>query len=213
MADPAIPPTPSAPNPAGGGALFDLGSHVVSVARFLLGPIVSVNGATATIHSRRPDAGGLRARCEAGRGRRPGRLPRRVRVRNHRHHRGQLGGGGPQDAARLRGGGDAGIDRVHPGADERAPSLSGRWCRGGAAGSSASRQARTTRPTGSSAPRPATSSGTTSSRSSRWRSSSTRTAGGPPAYPDFEEGYEVQRTVDAALVSARERRWVDVASV
>ena len=37
-------------------------------------------------------------------------------------------------------------------------------------------------------------------------------AGGPPAHPDFKEGYEVQRTVDAVQVSAAERRWVDVAS-
>jgi len=38
-------------------------------------------------------------------------------------------------------------------------------------------------------------------------------AGGPPAHPDFEEAYQVQRTLDAVLTSAKERRWVDVAAV
>ena len=38
-------------------------------------------------------------------------------------------------------------------------------------------------------------------------------AGGPPAYPDFEEGYQVQRTVDAVKRSAGERCWIDVASL
>ncbi|MEX1663544.1 Gfo/Idh/MocA family protein [Thioclava sp. 15-R06ZXC-3] len=43
----------------GGGALADIGSHILSMARFLLGPIQRVNGTCHTIHSMRPkDAGG-----------------------------------------------------------------------------------------------------------------------------------------------------------
>ena len=38
-------------------------------------------------------------------------------------------------------------------------------------------------------------------------------AGGAPAHPDFEEGYQVQRTVEAVKRSAEERRWIDVASI
>ena len=34
-------------------------------------------------------------------------------------------------------------------------------------------------------------------------------AGGPPAHPDFEEAYQVQRVVGAVRQSAEERRWVD----
>jgi predicted dehydrogenase len=40
---------------AGSGALADLGSHLVSMARFLLGDITRVNGSVRTIHGRRKD--------------------------------------------------------------------------------------------------------------------------------------------------------------
>ena len=40
---------------AGSGALADLGSHLVSMARFLLGDISRVNGSIQTIHKRRKD--------------------------------------------------------------------------------------------------------------------------------------------------------------
>ena len=33
-------------------------------------------------------------------------------------------------------------------------------------------------------------------------------AGGPAPLADFREAYEVQRVVDAALLSSRERRWI-----
>ena len=38
-------------------------------------------------------------------------------------------------------------------------------------------------------------------------------AGGPAPWPDFREGWEVQKVVDAVLRSARERRWVMVDSM
>ncbi|MES1953148.1 Gfo/Idh/MocA family protein [Salinisphaera hydrothermalis] len=41
-------------DPEGGGALADIGSHILSMARYVLGPIVSVCGSTATIHPERP---------------------------------------------------------------------------------------------------------------------------------------------------------------
>lgn len=37
--------------------------------------------------------------------------------------------------------------------------------------------------------------------------------GGPAFQPDFREAYEVQRVVDAILLSARERRWVSIDEV
>ena len=40
---------------AGAGALADLGSHLICMAEFLLGPIGSVLGSLATVHKRRPD--------------------------------------------------------------------------------------------------------------------------------------------------------------
>ncbi len=41
-------------DPAGGGALADIGSHILSMARHILGPIVEVSGDLRTIHPERP---------------------------------------------------------------------------------------------------------------------------------------------------------------
>ena len=48
---------------AGAGALADLGSHLICMAEFLLGPIDSVLGSLTTIHNQRPDpvSGRMRA--------------------------------------------------------------------------------------------------------------------------------------------------------
>jgi predicted dehydrogenase len=49
-------------NPAGGGALADLGSHALATAEFLLGPITRVMGDCVTAIAERPDGeGGRRA--------------------------------------------------------------------------------------------------------------------------------------------------------
>ena len=60
---------PSAPygwrcerNRAGAGALADLGSHLICLAEFLLGPIDSVFGSLNTIHNQRPDPVSARMR-------------------------------------------------------------------------------------------------------------------------------------------------------
>jgi predicted dehydrogenase len=50
--------------PEGGGVLMDLGSHVVSLARRLVGPVEEVSAALATVHKSRP-AGAGRKHVEA----------------------------------------------------------------------------------------------------------------------------------------------------
>ncbi|MBK5933566.1 putative dehydrogenase [Rhodovulum imhoffii] len=45
-------------DPQGGGALADIGSHIVSMARYLLGPIAEVQADCTTIHKNRPAAPG-----------------------------------------------------------------------------------------------------------------------------------------------------------
>jgi predicted dehydrogenase len=45
-------------DPAGGGALADIGSHALATAEFLLGPIAAVMGDCVTMISRRPDGKG-----------------------------------------------------------------------------------------------------------------------------------------------------------
>lgn len=53
-------------DPEGGGALTDIGSHIVCMARYLLGPISEVQAVSHTIHPTRPVASGspLRASVE-----------------------------------------------------------------------------------------------------------------------------------------------------
>ena len=53
MADPAVPHS-FRTDPEGGGALADIGSHIISLARFLLGPLSQVMGDCRTIHNTRP---------------------------------------------------------------------------------------------------------------------------------------------------------------
>ncbi|MDE0113013.1 MAG: Gfo/Idh/MocA family oxidoreductase [Albidovulum sp.] len=45
-------------DPAGGGALADLGSHIIAMARYLVGPIIEVGGNLRTIHETRPESQG-----------------------------------------------------------------------------------------------------------------------------------------------------------
>lgn len=60
MADPAAPFT-FRHDPAGGGALGDLGSHALATAEFLLGPVIRVMGDSVTVVRERPDGrGGMR---------------------------------------------------------------------------------------------------------------------------------------------------------
>ncbi|RMF37564.1 MAG: gfo/Idh/MocA family oxidoreductase [Alphaproteobacteria bacterium] len=51
-------------DPAGGGALADLGSHALATAEFLLGPIAEVMGDCVTVIDARPDGKGGRRRVE-----------------------------------------------------------------------------------------------------------------------------------------------------
>ncbi|HMQ58255.1 MAG TPA: Gfo/Idh/MocA family oxidoreductase [Rhizobiaceae bacterium] len=57
MTDPASPYT-FRHDPAGGGALADIGSHALATAEFLLGPITEVMGDCITVIGKRPDGKG-----------------------------------------------------------------------------------------------------------------------------------------------------------
>lgn len=58
MIDPLSPWTWRLDPAGGGGAFADLGSHVVATARFLMGPVSEVLGTSQTVHSERPVAYG-----------------------------------------------------------------------------------------------------------------------------------------------------------
>lgn len=53
MADPDAPHS-FRTDPAGGGALADIGSHIISLSRYLLGPIARTAGQCRTLHPTRP---------------------------------------------------------------------------------------------------------------------------------------------------------------
>lgn len=55
MADPNVPHS-FRTDPQGGGALADIGSHIIAMARCLLGPIAEVQADSRTIHTTRPKA-------------------------------------------------------------------------------------------------------------------------------------------------------------
>lgn len=58
MADPEIPYSWRLDPAGGGGAVADLGSHIIGMARFLLGPISAVNAELDTVIKTRPSAPG-----------------------------------------------------------------------------------------------------------------------------------------------------------
>lgn len=63
MADPASPWT-FRHDPAGGGALADIGSHAIATAELLLGPVAAVSGRARTVHRKRRDNTGTLRRVE-----------------------------------------------------------------------------------------------------------------------------------------------------
>ena len=62
MADPDVPHS-FRTDPEGGGALADIGSHITSLARYLVGPITEVAADCRTIHPTRPVAPGATERA------------------------------------------------------------------------------------------------------------------------------------------------------
>ena len=62
MADPDVPHS-FRTDPRGGGALADIGSHIISMARYLLGPMAEVQADCRTIHPTRPISPGATERA------------------------------------------------------------------------------------------------------------------------------------------------------
>jgi len=210
MADPATPHS-FRTDPAGGGALFDLGSHVVSLARYLLGPIVSVNGTMATIHSRRPVTAGSQE-------------SKPVDVDDRAVFLGEFESGvtGTFEANWAGAGRKMQLAFEVSGArgalaftQERMNELLLYPAEGvrGRRGFTRIEAGPDHPPYGNLCPAPGHQLGYNELKVIEVAELLDAFAGGPPAWPDFAEGYEVQRTVEAVLVSARERRWVDVASL
>lgn len=64
MADPEIPYSWRLDPAGGGGAVADLGSHIIGMARYLLGPVSAVNATLETVVKTRPTALGAKEKRE-----------------------------------------------------------------------------------------------------------------------------------------------------
>ena len=175
MADPAVPFSWRCERArAGSGALGDLGSHAISVARFLGGPIVEVLGDTAMVVPERavaPPGGDL----QFGRVEQPSEL-RRVENEDIAHCLFRFASGvlgslttqphrlGPQERPRPRALRHAGRGALPPGALQRVRAVPRRRRARTTTATAPCSAAPTTATTAGSRPPPATASASTTSR-------------------------------------------------
>ncbi|HET6469752.1 MAG TPA: Gfo/Idh/MocA family oxidoreductase [Geminicoccaceae bacterium] len=199
-------------DPAGGaGAVADLGSHIISLARFLVGPIAAVAADLDTVVKSRPL--------------RPGGPPERaVEVDDQARAlvRFESGAGGTIEASWVATGRKMYLAFELTGARgsillnmERMNELR-LYVRGAAAG----REGYTEIPAGPAhpdyapfCPAPGHQLGFNEIKAIEVKAVVEALAGGSPFQPDFREAWEIQRVVDAILRSGQERRWVTVDEV
>ena len=190
-------------DPAGGGALMDLGSHSVSLARHLVGPIEDVAAANATLHKSRPHQSGRRA----------------VAVDDHgfflvRFASGALGSLAASwvtpgrkmqlefELVGTRGSLAFSAERLNElhlyAVGERADRAGFRTIVAGP----------DTPPYGAFCPAPGHQLGFNDLKTIEVAELISAIAEGRAASPDFSEAYEIQRVIDAAIRSGAERRWI-----
>jgi predicted dehydrogenase len=192
----------------GGGVVQDLGTHIIAIARHLVGPIVEVSGQVETVVKARPVAAG----SSQTRGVEVDDIARAV-VRFAR------GCGGTLEASWVSAGRKMQIEFEVVGSkgalhfnQERFNEL--RLYQSAAA--SGRNGFRTIlagpdhSPYGAFCPAPGHQLGFNDLKTIEVRDFLMAVAGAPTIGPDFREGWEVQKVVDAILRSSRERAWVAV---
>ena len=210
MADPFAPHS-FRTDPAGGGALFDLGSHIVSIGRFLLGPIAAVNGTLATIHAHRPVAPGSSET-------RPVEVDDRAvfLAEFESGVTGSLEANWAASGRRMQLGFEVTGTRGALAFNQERMNELHLYPAGGATGRQGFIRIEAGPehpPYGNLCPAGGHQLGYNELKIIEVAELLDALAGGPPACPDFAEAFEVQRTVDAVKLSAGDRRWVEVASL
>jgi len=206
MADPATPWHFRMDPAGGGGVVADLGSHITAIARFLLGPISEVYGRLETVIKQRPESAGS-ARMRA------------VESDDIAHALVRFARGcvGTLEASWLSRGrtmqiefevvGSKGalafsqerLNELHLYTVESAASRNG--FRTIVAGPEHP-------PYGAFCPAPGHQLGFNDLKTIEMRDFLSAIAGEAAAGPDFREGWEVQKVIDAIIQSSRERQWV-----
>jgi predicted dehydrogenase len=195
-------------DPAGGGATMDLGSHVVSLARFLIGDIARVSAHATTVFPTRPGPDGA---------------PAGVEVDDQCHALLEFAGGasGAVQANWLAAGqtmqlayeivgtkGSIGFTQARfnelrlyqDGSDARTSGF--RTITAGPAHE----------PYAAFCPAPGHQLGFNDLKTIEMRDFLTAVADGGIAFPDFREAAHIQAVIDAVLTAARERTWVEVST-
>lgn len=193
--------------PQGGGVLMDLGSHIVSLARHLLGPIEEVAALNGTVHTSRPSPAG----------------ERRVEVEDHGHFLARFANGaiGSIAASWVTAGRKMQLEFEIVGtrgsiafSQERFNELhlytTGQ--KPGRDGFKTILAGPDTPPYGLFCPAPGHQLGFNDLKTIEAAALVNAVAGGESAGPDFREAYEIQRVVAAAIRSGRERSWVSIAA-
>lgn len=207
MMDPEVPHN-FRTEPEGGGVLMDLGSHIVSLARHLVGPIEALSAAAATVHKSRPD----------GAERRP------VPVEDHGHIVARFANGalGTLSASWLAPGRKMQLAFELTGTrgtivfnQERFNELQVHMVGGqpGRSGFTTICSGPDTPPYGRFCPAPGHQLGFNDLKTIEVAHLLAAIAGEEMPSPDFREGFEVQRTIAAALRAACENEWVAVEGV
>ena len=211
MISPEAPMTWRCSGPRGSGVVADLGSHIVSLARYLVGPIESVCGTLDTIVKQRPVAPGARRR-------------RRVQADDQARFlvRFARGCGGTIEASWVTTGRKmqlayeiAGTKGSLAFTQERMNEL-----RLYAAGQKPGREGYKTimtdpnhPPYGAFCPAPGHQLGFNDMKVVEVRDLLLAVAGKGKAWPDFREAWEIQRVIDAVIRSDATRRWVRIDEV
>ncbi|WP_421724396.1 Gfo/Idh/MocA family protein [Bauldia sp.] len=209
MADPQSPYTWRMDPEGGHGVVADLGSHIISIARYVVGPIASVVGQIATVTTERPVAPGASE-------------TRRVEVDDQARALVRFEGGatGSIEASWIATGrkmtlafditGTKGTIAVD---HERMNELQ-IYTTGQPAGREGFKTILAGPDHDSYAafcPAPGHQLGFNDIKAIEVKALMTALAGGAPFRPDFREAWEIQRVVDAVVASARAERWVNIA--
>ncbi len=206
MADPDAPHS-FRTHPEGGGALADIGSHIISLARYLVGPIAEVAADCRTIHPGRPVAPGAAERA-----------PVEVDDMTHALIRFEGGASGSLEANWAATARTMDLSFEISGTrgavcftQERMNELLVWSGAPGRSGYTRIEAGPAHPPYGRFCPAPGHHLGFNDLKVIEVAALLAAMAGGAPAFPDFREALAVQQTVEAMQRASAARGWVDVA--